>query len=156
MLRRRYRLGALLLVVLAPCCESEGAVFAIGAHTFDIAEEWGLEPGGVRGTGSRVWPASVELAQFLAANEELVCGKRCAEWGAGVGALPSLVAERAGATSVLVSDGEPSAIPLLRHNVARNSLRPGVCEVHQLRWGVAADEALLLSADVILGEYICC
>ena len=132
-----------------------GTIFAVGSHKFDIAEDWGLQPGGVRGTGSRVWPASVELARFLADNEELVRAKKVVEWGAGVGALPSLVAARAGAASVLASDGEPSAIPLLAHNVARNSVR-GVCEVRRLRWGcAAAEEAMLLNADVILGGISC-
>ena len=112
-----------------------------------------MQPGGVRGTGSRVWPASVELARFLADNEELIRAKRVIEWGAGVGALPSLVAARAGAASVLASDGEPSAIPLLEHNVARNC-EPGACEVRQLRWG-CKEEALLMGADVILGEFSC-
>jgi predicted nicotinamide N-methyase len=131
-----------------------GTTFTVGSHTFDIAEGWGLQPGGVRGTGSRVWPASVELARFLADNEELIRAKRVIEWGAGVGALPSLVAARTGAAiPVLASDGEPSAIPLLEHNVARNS-EPGACKVRQLRWG-CKEEALLMDADVILGEFSC-
>jgi predicted nicotinamide N-methyase len=77
-----------------------------------IAEGWGLQPGGVRGTGSRVWPASLELAHFIAANKHVVRGKRVVELGAGISGLPALVSARAGAVSVLVSEGEP-VIPVM-------------------------------------------
>jgi len=100
----------------------------------------------------QVWPASLELARFLEEHKEFVAGKRVLELGAGIGALPSLVAARAGAKTVLASEGEPTLIPFLRNNVACNS-KEGTCavEVLQLKWGVAEDEQTLLSADVIMG-----
>jgi len=100
----------------------------------------------------QVWPASLELARFLEEHKEFVAGKRVLELGAGIGALPSLVAARAGAKTVLASEGEPTLIPFLRNNVACNS-KEGACavEVLQLKWGVAEDEQTLLSADVIMG-----
>ena len=92
----------------------------------------------------------MHLAQFLADNENLVCGKCVVELGAGISGLPAIVAANAGARSVLVSDGERSAISLLRENMTRNC-KPGTCEVRQVCWGKLEDEHALDCADIILG-----
>ena len=83
------RVLALLSVVRALCSDTQTARFRVGPGEFAITEGWGL-PGGVRGTGARVWPASVALARFIVAHPQTVCGKRCVEVGAGVGGLPAL------------------------------------------------------------------
>ena len=136
-------------MVRALCSDPQTARFRVGSGEFAIAEGWGLEPGGVRGTGARVWPASVALARFVAAHPQTVRGKRCVEVGAGVGGLPALAAAQAGASSVVATDGEASTLPLLRLNVASNA---GECRVQarQLRWG-ADEHPDLAAADVILG-----
>ena len=147
--------SALALLALVRVRGSGGpATFRAGpGGEFAVAEGWGLEPGGVRGTGARVWPASVALARYLAAHPHVVRDKRCVELGAGVSALPALAAARAGAASVVATEGEASALPLLRQNVASNSAAGACCvEARQLRWGDFTQPNInLSSADVILG-----
>ena len=81
-------------------------------------------------------------------------GKHIVELGAGCGGLPSIVSARAGAASVVVSDGEPSTLPLLRQNVASNS-DGSTCQMHvrKLRWGTEDIPAaeVILGADVVWG-----
>ena len=145
-----------------------------------------LEAGGA-GTGSAAWAAGVLLAQFLVADPALaraaraqpawrarpLAGATCVELGAGLG-LVSLSAHLAGARAAVATDGEPTLLPTIRANVARNAapaaggggggggaLPPGV-DVRALDWTDAAASAaivaehgapdLVLAADVVYGH----
>ncbi len=69
-----------------------------------------------------LWPASVLLARFIAANAAVFSGRFCLDAGCGLG-LSSLAAAAAGAR-VLGFDYEPEALAYARRNAAEN-LRPG-------------------------------
>lgn len=73
--------------------------------------------------GGIVWESAFCLAQLLQRDGgKRVRGKRVVELGAGAGLL-GMSAAKLGAESVLLTD-HPSAMPLLRRNVARNFPNP--------------------------------
>ena len=69
---------------------------------------------------ARIWPASIALCQFLAANTQLIKGKLVAEIAAGLG-LPSLLAAHY-AKEVSASDYHPQAIQIIAQSAALNQL----------------------------------
>jgi predicted nicotinamide N-methyase len=68
--------------------------------------------------GLLLWESSVALARWIAAQPELVAGKRVLELGAGVG-LPGLVAQSLGA-KVAQTDHLPEALALSAANEVAN------------------------------------
>lgn len=85
-------------------------------------------------TGCVVWPSAHSLSAHLCANPNLVRGRNVVELGAGTG-LVGFVAAALGAKHVVLTD-LPSALPLLRRNIARNSVACGnALSVAELRWG---------------------
>jgi predicted nicotinamide N-methyase len=96
---------------------------------------------------SRVWPASIALAEYIMLKPDWIEGRRVLELAAGLG-LPSLVAARR-AESVLATDNQPQAVELLRYNASALRLDNFSAEV--LDWSrlpsmVEAD--LVLMSDV--------
>ena len=59
--------------------------------------------------GLDVWPAALELCEYLARYPEIVVNKKVIELGAGVG-LPGLLAAKIGASHVTLTDYEQSVV----------------------------------------------
>ena len=98
---------------------------------------------------AQLWPSAEALARHLVERAGRLDGRRVLELGCGLG-LPSLVAARLGAASVLATDFHPDNEPYLRRNVAINGLTN--VAYRQLRWGdpppgLAAE--LVLASDVL-------
>jgi predicted nicotinamide N-methyase len=105
--------------------------------------------------GLDVWPAALELCNYLAAHPSLVSSAAVLELGAGVG-LPGLLAARLGAFRVVLTDYEPQVVA----HVARNA---ALCSVAATVSGLCLDWTkldalppihahaypLLLAADVL-------
>lgn len=69
---------------------------------------------------SKIWPASVILAQWLWSQPNVVRGRRVLELGAGMG-LVGLAAMRCRAATVLLTDRDAKALQHMRTNIAKNS-----------------------------------
>lgn len=86
---------------------------------------------------SKVWPASVILAQWLWNAPHSVAGKRVLELGAGMG-LVGLAAGRCGAASVLLTDLDAKALQHARTNIRKNARGGGghacAAEAAHLDW----------------------
>eukprot|EP00931_Biecheleriopsis_adriatica_P045538 TRINITY_DN26084_c0_g1_i2.p1 TRINITY_DN26084_c0_g1~~TRINITY_DN26084_c0_g1_i2.p1 ORF type:complete len:337 (-),score=53.97 TRINITY_DN26084_c0_g1_i2:37-1047(-) len=87
-----------------------------------------------RGTGSRLWPGSLLLAEWLWQNHctgerQIVREKRVIELGAGFCGLPARVAMASGAKEVLATDGVMSVVDMLSHNIGQSG-----ASVRRLRW----------------------
>lgn len=110
-------------------------------------------------TGLTLWRAAPLLCEFLHDNAELVQGKRVLELGAGLG-LVGILAEKLGATEVVLTDGDTDTLAQLRENVDSNGCEKITCP--QLRWGHRLPEFVslhgefdvLLAADIIYVEEI--
>jgi predicted nicotinamide N-methyase len=101
---------------------------------------------------SVLWRSGVALARSLAADAPrlALAGARVVELGCGL-ALPSLVAARAGA-SVLATDGDPDALPLVERNAAENGVAVETACVDWAACDTLADRGpfdLVLAADVL-------
>lgn len=102
-------------------------------------------------TGGVLWGASVCLSQFL--SREMVEGKRTLELGCG-GGVPSLVACKYGAATVVATDFESATLQHMDYHAHTN-----LCEkidVRQVDWGhldpnddYRAD--VILASDVVYG-----
>ncbi|PIO58607.1 hypothetical protein TELCIR_19953, partial [Teladorsagia circumcincta] len=92
---------------------------------------------------------AIVLSEYLATHPDLVRGHRVLELGAGLG-LPSIVAAKLSGKSVVATD-QPSAISLLRENIAANLREEEMSAVSivPLDWANLPEEPL--SADIILG-----
>jgi predicted nicotinamide N-methyase len=96
---------------------------------------------------SKVWPASLALAEFLILYPEWTKGKKVLELGAGLG-LPSIIAA-ANALSVLCTDKEAGAIELAQLSAEYNRLPNFKTAVMDWNTVVADDKAdLILLSDV--------
>ena len=107
-------------------------------------------------TGQVVWPVSVLLAWFVAANRRRFAGARVLEVGAGCG-LPGLVADAVGADRVALTDGSDVVVRLLERAV--EALRPRSASVARLLWGDRPSfEAVAAGAsfDYVVGADVVC
>lgn len=105
--------------------------------------------------GLDIWPASLHLCEYIAANPALVAGATVLELGAGVG-LPGLLAAQLGAARVVLTDYEQKVVD----HVARNA---SLCHVGDRCQGLRLDwtkldllppehrgtYSVLLAADVL-------
>lgn len=102
---------------------------------------------------SKVWPASVLLAEWLCQNLAVVQGKTCLELGAGMGVV-GFTAGALGAQTVTMTDLDLKVLEHLRTNVRLNSgtVLPSATRIAYLDWARPPedDEGGDLSADVIL------
>jgi predicted nicotinamide N-methyase len=106
--------------------------------------------------GLDIWPAAIELCNYLSDNPTLVAGKTVLELGAGVG-LPGLLAAKLGASKVVLTDYEPQVVAHTAHNTSLcnilSSLCTGLCldwtKLDQLPAEHAAAYQLILAADVL-------
>ena len=128
--------------------------------------------------GCHVWQAGLYLSQWILNNPAMVEGKRCLELGCGTG-LVGVSLVRAGASRVLLSDGNEEAVSNCHQNIEFNlrgaSISTGYgCEtsadslgppgtrhahphirVELLKWGSRCVEAdVIVAADVIYDESV--
>jgi methyltransferase-like protein 23 len=105
--------------------------------------------------GLDIWPAALELCQYLIRLKSIVERANILELGAGVG-LPGLLAAKMGATNVVLTDYEQSVVD----HAARNAMLCGVadrCIGMLLDWTHLEDlpalhrhtYSLVLAADVL-------
>ncbi|KAI3468104.1 hypothetical protein Pfo_024767 [Paulownia fortunei] len=87
-------------------------------------------------TGLMLWESARLMASVLAANAEVVAGKRVLELGCGCGGICSMIAARS-ADLVVATDGDTKALDLLTENVASNLKSPYLdsLNVKRLKWG---------------------
>lgn len=82
--------------------------------------------------GLDIWPAALEVCEYLSNNPAIVKGVAVAELGAGVG-LPALLAAQIGATRVVITDYEPIVVAHVTHNAQRCGVSDR-CSGLQLDW----------------------
>lgn len=98
--------------------------------------------------GLLLWESAVGLARRLAAQPDLVAGRRVLELGAGVG-FAGMVAQALGA-EVWQTDHQAQALVLARENAEKN----GVSSIRQFladwrTWDHAAKYDVILGADIL-------
>jgi len=106
--------------------------------------------------GLDIWPAAIELCNYLSDNPTLVAGKSVLELGAGV-ALPGLLAARLGASRVVLTDYEPQVVAHMAHNASLCNIPSSACTGICLDWTKldllpaehAAAFQIILAADVL-------
>jgi predicted nicotinamide N-methyase len=106
--------------------------------------------------GLDIWPAAIELCNYLSDNPTLVAGKTVVELGAGVG-LPGLLAARLNASRVVLTDYEPQVVAHMAHNACLCNISSSVCTGLCLDWTKldllpaehAAAFQIILAADVL-------
>lgn len=132
--------------------------FPLAGRRVQIAQRWRADGrGGTRlGFGASVYDASVLLALFLETNRQLVRGRRVLELGCGPG-LAGIAAAVAGASRVLLTDGDDDSVALAQHNAELNELA-ATCGARRYLWGDAlpadAVEGEEMAFDVVLGADI--
>ena len=102
-----------------------------------------LEPNTPFPHWSRLWPAGLALADFIAGNPDLIRNKRVLELAAGLG-LPGFIAARH-AKQVIVSDYLEQAVEVMKKNVVHLGLANVSCSL--LDWNKLPDD---LTADILL------
>jgi predicted nicotinamide N-methyase len=97
-----------------------------------------------------LWPSAITTAHLVGTTNLIDSSTRILELGCGVG-LAGLAAAARGAT-VTLTDGDPSAIPLLERNIAHNHLTDR-CTGAVFRWEDPPDPSwqpeLILGCDVL-------
>ncbi|KAL4447665.1 hypothetical protein ABPG75_004884 [Micractinium tetrahymenae] len=73
------------------------------------------------GTGCHEWEAGFFLAEWVLSHHELVAGRCCLEVGCGAG-MVGVALHRAGASHVILTDGNPEAVANCRRNLALNGV----------------------------------
>ena len=73
----------------------------------------------------QLWPGGIALARRLLAEPELVRGRTVLEFGSGIG-LTACAAALAGASCILATDIEPSALAFTAQSASDNGLADGV------------------------------
>ncbi len=74
---------------------------------------------------AHLWDSAHGLCEYMVDNAELITGKRVLELGCGL-AMPSLLAAKLGASSVLATDFHPDVGPFVERNVVHNDLQDRV------------------------------
>lgn len=69
---------------------------------------------------ANLWPSAIGLAEALATRASALTGTSVIELGCGLG-LPSILAARLGAATVVATDFHPDVMPWLRQNAAQNN-----------------------------------
>ncbi|KAL8522253.1 hypothetical protein ACS0TY_012405 [Phlomoides rotata] len=108
-------------------------------------------------TGLMLWESARLMASVLAANQDIVAGKKVLELGCGCGGICSMISATS-ADLVLATDGDSKALNLLTENVASNLKSPSHDSliVKKLEWGNRDDIEAIKQVneegfDVIIG-----
>lgn len=152
-------------------CSTATRCWHVGSHTVEL-EASDAASSDFDKTGELVWQASVLTAHYIASAPAALRGAAVLELGSGVG-LAGLIAARAGAAEVWLTDNEPTVLELLERNAARANAAAAasssgtgaplscVCRVADLSWGSARDHdalaaragrsqwPILIGADVV-------
>lgn len=140
--------------------------FPLAGRRLRIDQNW--KPDGRGGTaigfGASVYDAAVLLALYLESHKDDVLGQRVIELGCGPG-LVGIAAAYCGATSVVITDGDPASVALTQRNIELNGLPSDAtpeCYATEYLWGDDAnpiatknDEAydVILGADIVACPY---
>ena len=115
---------------MPPLIQVPGGLLALEAVVkppdADVLAQW-QESRGIADADSSwgsVWPAAVNLAQFIADNPSLVAGQRVAELGSGL-AVAGLTAAKVGASTVTLVDREAYALHCAMSTAEVCGLRTG-------------------------------
>lgn len=92
---------------------------------------------------AKLWPASIALCEFIAANTQYIQNKTVLELAAGLG-LPSLLSAQH-ASNVIASDYLPDAVEFIKQSADENHLQNIECRL--IDWN-SIDSSI--SADVLL------
>lgn len=105
---------------------------------------------------SKIWPASVILAQLLWNHPELVRSRRVLELGAGMG-LAGLAAMRCSPRWVVMTDIDTKVIGHMRSNISANAIAGETTAAHAayLDWADLPTLAAAVSDDNPSGERSC-
>ncbi|CAK9181448.1 unnamed protein product [Ilex paraguariensis] len=89
-----------------------------------------------KSTGLMLWESARLMASVLAANQNIVAGKKVLELGCGCGGICTMVATKS-ADIVVATDGDVKALDLLTRNVAANLKSPSLAKLitKRLDWG---------------------
>ena len=93
------------------------------------------------------------MTKHIINNKRKFQGKRILELGAGSG-LAGLIAQKVGAGSVMLTDGDIGIISLLNLNIETFAARKDKCEVQQMTWGYSNDHSNIISnfaPDIVIG-----
>ena len=99
----------------------------------------------------QLWPGGIALARRLLAEPELVRGRTVLEFGSGIG-LTACAAALAGASCILATDNEPSALAFTAQSASDNGLADGVLATCAWDWEQAppAEVAARAPFDVVM------
>jgi predicted nicotinamide N-methyase len=100
--------------------------------------------------GIVLWPAAIALAHELVAVGKLD-NKRVLELGAGTG-LPGIIAATLGASKVVQTDNQETALFLCKDNAARNRVMTEVRAADWTAWASEEGFDLILGSDILYGE----
>ena len=111
--------------------------------------------GGEDSTGMRVCCATLSLVRLLSLLRCRLSGRRVLELGCGTGIVGLALLKVATPLSLVLTDGNPSAVALAQENITRNApTTPGV-SCCRLRWSSEEDIASVLKHhggfDVVIG-----
>jgi hypothetical protein len=110
-------------------------------------------------TGAHEWSAGLRLAELCLSRPELFAGKACLELGCGTGMVGVALA-RAGARSVVLTDGNAAVVDNCCANLALNGMdaRPGASAVADPPDGIQVEQRVweewtndVAPPDVLLG-----
>ncbi|XP_074592071.1 uncharacterized protein LOC141847876 isoform X2 [Curcuma longa] len=114
-------------------------------------------------TGCALWPSSLFLSEFILSFQEIFSNRFCFEIGSGVG-LVGITLLHAGASKVILTDGDLSTLANMRCNLKMNNLMEAssvrssgkpMVECRHLPWeSVSKSELLSYQPEIVLGADI--
>ncbi|XP_042399155.1 putative uncharacterized protein DDB_G0277003 isoform X1 [Zingiber officinale] len=114
-------------------------------------------------TGCALWPSSLFLSEFILSFQEIFSNRFCFEIGSGVG-LVGITLLHAGASKVILTDGDLSTLANMRCNLKMNNLMEAssvrssgqpMVECRHLPWeSVSKSELLIYQPEIVLGADI--
>ncbi|XP_042408975.1 putative uncharacterized protein DDB_G0277003 isoform X3 [Zingiber officinale] len=112
-------------------------------------------------TGCALWPSSLFLSEFILSFQEIFSNRFCFEIGSGVG-LVGITLLHAGASKVILTDGDLSTLANMRCNLKMNNLMEAssvrssgqpMVECRHLPWeSVSKSELLIYQPEIVFSQ----